>query len=120
LRAAGLFDAFTPEPVAAWLSPRLRDASDDLACQWRQVFSSRERYITDFIAAIADNLLLPAHVELSGNAPVMHKAAELGRMGLSIVRDSLDACGGTVLLQSSEGVGTTITLSWPARTTPAR
>jgi signal transduction histidine kinase len=40
-------------------------------------------------------------------------------LGLSVVRDSMDACGGTVLLQSTEGVGTTVTLSWPPRARPA-
>lgn len=52
-----------------------------------------------------------------------HRDRDLGDhglgLGLSIVRDSMDAAGGTVLLQSTEGVGTTVTLSWPARTRPA-
>jgi signal transduction histidine kinase len=34
-------------------------------------------------------------------------------IGLSIVRDSMDASGGEVRLESIEGVGTTVTLSWP-------
>jgi signal transduction histidine kinase len=46
------------------------------------------------------------------------KDSGLGR-GLSIVRDAMDACGGAVLLHSIEGVGTTVTLTWPARTIPA-
>jgi signal transduction histidine kinase len=55
-----------------------------------------------------------------------HRAGDLRGeglgLGLSIVRDSMDACGGTVLLQSTDGGGTAVTLSWPRTresTTPA-
>jgi signal transduction histidine kinase len=36
-------------------------------------------------------------------------------LGLTIVRDSMDACGGTVRIESTEGEGTTVTLAWPDR-----
>jgi signal transduction histidine kinase len=39
-------------------------------------------------------------------------------LGLSIVRESMDACGGLVRLESTEGEGTTVTLTWPQRTRP--
>lgn len=37
-------------------------------------------------------------------------------LGLAIVRSSMDASGGRVALDSEEGVGTTVTLTWPVRT----
>ncbi|MEP7116681.1 MAG: HAMP domain-containing sensor histidine kinase [Acidobacteriota bacterium] len=47
-----------------------------------------------------------------------HLDDELGAqglgLGLSIVRECMDAMGGTVTVQSAEGVGTTFTLDWPA------
>jgi signal transduction histidine kinase len=36
-------------------------------------------------------------------------------LGLTIVRDSMDACGGTVRIESTEGEGTAVTLAWPDR-----
>ena len=39
-------------------------------------------------------------------------------LGLSIVRESMDACGGSVRLESTEGEGTTVTLTWPEQTRP--
>lgn len=33
-------------------------------------------------------------------------------LGLSIVRECMDACGGTVRIESTEGEGTTVTLTW--------
>lgn len=39
-------------------------------------------------------------------------------LGLSIVRESMDASGGTVRLESGEQKGTTVTLTWPERTRP--
>lgn len=39
-------------------------------------------------------------------------------LGLSIVRESMDACGGVVRLESTEGEGTTVTLTWPQQTRP--
>jgi signal transduction histidine kinase len=39
-------------------------------------------------------------------------------LGLSIVREAMDATGGTVRLESIEGEGTTATLTWPQRTRP--
>jgi signal transduction histidine kinase len=35
-------------------------------------------------------------------------------LGLAIVRESMDAMGGTVTVTSQEGVGTAFTLTWPA------
>ena len=35
-------------------------------------------------------------------------------LGLSIVRDAMDAAGGEVRLESTEGEGTTVTLTWPS------
>jgi signal transduction histidine kinase len=47
-----------------------------------------------------------------------HRDGELGAgglgLGLSIVRECMDAMGGTVSVASTEGVGTTFTLEWPA------
>ena len=34
-------------------------------------------------------------------------------LGLAIVRECMDACRGTVSVESVEGVGTTFTLTWP-------
>jgi signal transduction histidine kinase len=52
-----------------------------------------------------------------------HRDRELGAhglgLGLSIVRDSMDAAGGTVRVESVEGEGTTVTLTWPKRTVPS-
>ena len=39
-------------------------------------------------------------------------------LGLSIVRESMDACGGSVRLESIEGEGTIVTLTWPQTTQP--
>jgi signal transduction histidine kinase len=36
-------------------------------------------------------------------------------LGLAIVRECMDACHGTVTVESEENVGTTFTLTWPAR-----
>jgi signal transduction histidine kinase len=45
------------------------------------------------------------------------RAEGLG-LGLSIVREAMDASGGTVRLESVEQEGTTVTLTWPERTRP--
>jgi two-component system, OmpR family, phosphate regulon sensor histidine kinase PhoR len=46
-----------------------------------------------------------------------HRDEELGAqglgLGLSIVRECMDAMGGTVSVESMEGGGTTFTLDWP-------
>jgi signal transduction histidine kinase len=39
-------------------------------------------------------------------------------LGLSIVRESMEAMGGTVSVESSEGHGTTFTLRWPPERLP--
>jgi signal transduction histidine kinase len=39
-------------------------------------------------------------------------------LGLSIVRESMDASGGSVRLESTEGHGTVVTLTWPQRMRP--
>ena len=48
----------------------------------------------------------------------VHRDGELGAagmgLGLSIVRECMDAMGGTVSVASTEGIGTTFTLEWPA------
>jgi signal transduction histidine kinase len=75
-----MLDTFMPEPVAAWLSPQLQDARDELASKWRSMFPSRELYIADLIGAIAENLRLPHHLAIASNASIMHKAAEFGRL----------------------------------------
>jgi signal transduction histidine kinase len=49
-----------------------------------------------------------------------HLDDELGAqglgLGLSIVRECMDAMGGSVTVESIEGHGTTFTIEWPATT----
>jgi signal transduction histidine kinase len=53
-----------------------------------------------------------------------HRDTELGAqgmgLGLSIVRECMDAMDASVMVESHEGVGTTFSLSWPSASFPRK